>query len=483
MGRLAFFCAMVLVLAAPWLRGGNRQVALVVLLTLGLLFIAAVLGNLSFANIASLARKARSLGGTEPAGGPALVRHGAGLWRRVFWSLLLLLLSSPLWVALLQLYPLSTGTWAALPGRGDYLPGLVATGVSPATALPLSLNPSGTAASLWAGVPVAAAMLAGVLASVRQAWMLFGAVLAVVAIQVVLVLVQYVQGPSSFFYFESQYAGHQMVGSFNNRNHLADLFAMAIPLWFAWLGRWRRDVGEGRGMAALIAVPLWYLLGFAVLVLLLATQSRGGVLAALVALSISVVLYAKAAESQLLWRHWLALGCLLALFALAAFLAVGEDRVTERFAQALVRADAETRNLLARSTFDAALAFWPWGSGAGSFEPVFPRFQSAFSPGYTGFAHNDYAQLLMEFGAVAVLLAAVVLVLVLAQIWRLRAAAVRQGGNHLGLRQQWFAGAGALAMLLHSWAEFNMHIPALAITAAMLLGVFLRPIDGPYTRH
>jgi hypothetical protein len=33
-----------------------------------------------------------------------------------------------------------------------------------------------------------------------------------------------------------------------------------------------------------------------------------------------------------------------------------------------------------------------------------------------------------------------------------------------------------LVLLLHSWVEFNMHIPALAITAAFLAGVYLRPI-------
>ena len=37
-----------------------------------------------------------------------------------------------------------------------------------------------------------------------------------------------------------------------------------------------------------------------------------------------------------------------------------------------------------------------------------------------------------------------------------------------------FCGVGLLAFLLHSWVEFNMHIPALAVTAAFLSGVFLR---------
>lgn len=474
MGRLAFFCAVVLVLAAPWLRGGNRQLALAVLLTLGMSFLAAVVGNWTFTRLGSAFARRPAPAATEPAAATPRVAARSGV---LFWPLLLLVVASPLWLAGLQLYSMDWSVWATLPGRAVYGQGLQAIGVPAPATLPLSLNPSATVASLWAGVPLAAGLLAGVLASPRQAWGLFGAMAVVVALQGVVTIAQYVQGPESFLYFDTSFPS-PMIGTFNNRNHLADLFAMFVPIWFALLGYWRQDADERRPKVALFVIPLWYFLGFAVLVVLLATQSRGGVLAALVALVLSVVLHARAAASRLTWLHWFGLGTLMTLFGLLAVLTVGEDRVTERFAQAVLRSDAEIRALLARSTFDAALAFWPWGSGAGTFESVFPRFQNALSPGYASFAHNDYAQLLMEFGAAAMLLAVVLLVLVVVQLGRLGFAAHRQDGLTLAQRQQCFAGVGALAMLLHSWVEFNMHIPALAITAAVLLGVFLRPLPA-----
>ena len=37
-------------------------------------------------------------------------------------------------------------------------------------------------------------------------------------------------------------------------------------------------------------------------------------------------------------------------------------------------------------------------------------------------------------------------------------------------------GLGLLGFLLHSLVEFNMHIPANAILAALLAGVYLRPL-------
>jgi hypothetical protein len=39
-----------------------------------------------------------------------------------------------------------------------------------------------------------------------------------------------------------------------------------------------------------------------------------------------------------------------------------------------------------------------------------------------------------------------------------------------------YAGLGVLALLLHSWVEFNMRIPALAICGGFLLGTFLKPL-------
>lgn len=40
-------------------------------------------------------------------------------------------------------------------------------------------------------------------------------------------------------------------------------------------------------------------------------------------------------------------------------------------------------------------------------------------------------------------------------------------------------GLGLLGLLLHSLVEFNMRIPANAILAALLGGVFLRPLPSP----
>lgn len=98
------------------------------------------------------------------------------------------------------------------------------------------------------------------------------------------------------------------------------------------------------------------------------------------------------------------------------------------------------------------------------------------------YAHNDYPQLLMELGLAGLLLASLVAGLMVAQCVRLLRSykADRRLTGELSLRA--WCGLGAVGLLVHSTVEFNMHIPALALTAAFLLGVYLRPLHAARTQ-
>jgi O-antigen ligase len=126
-------------------------------------------------------------------------------------------------------------------------------------------------------------------------------------------------------------------------------------------------------------------------------------------------------------------------------------------------------------TWHAALAFWPFGSGLGSYAAVFPAFQPIGVHGFIEHAHNDYVQLLMECGLLAVAFGALALALIARQTARLVRRARRAGLDAAGLLQA-SCGLGLLAVLLHSWVEFNLRIPANAMLATFLLGAFLRPL-------
>ena len=461
--RLVFLLAGALLLLAPLLRGGNREVAVSGLLALGLAALAVVLSQLTHNLVARGA-------GLAAAGATGAGRASAA-WRLAVTVVAL----SPLWIGALQLVPVPLDWWASLGGRQAYLDALRAAGVAVPDRLPLSLNPQATWAAMWAGVPAAAAFVLALRLPRTAVERLMAALLVAGLIQVVFAVAQFAGGPRSALYFGV--GGQGFVGTFANRNHLADFLAMLLPVWvYVWLkGRHEepRDGGQGRAFRA----PGMLLLGFGFLVVLLSTQSRGGILSAAVVALLSALLCLYALRRHLkAWQQW-GLGVALVLLLGLAALSVDLPGILSRVEQQRLQADAQLRQALAWATWDAARALWPWGSGMGSFESVFPRFQPRLPlGGYVNHAHNDYPQLVMELGAAGVLVAGVLLALVLRQLWALGGALRASGrlGSELALRC--FAGLGCLALLLHSWVEFNMHIPALAITAAFLMGAFLRPL-------
>lgn len=464
--RLIFFLLSALLFSAPLVRGGNRQVALAGLLLLGLALIALLAAQ----------RTAYALGQSAVASPPSQAQIR-------WWGVLLWVVAvSPLWIGALQLVPIPADLWGQLPGRAPYLEALRSAGVAVPSALPLSLNPSATQAAMWAALPAGAALLAAAHLSHRQAETVLRVLLAAAAIQAVVGALQFGLGPQSWLYFGA--TGHHVIGTFANRNHLAEFLAMLLPAWFYFLVRHRHSSSHRRhgndGLAIIPAGlrrPLWLALGFAFVVVILTSTSRGGSIAMAITLALSLGLFVTATRRQLTRAHVIGLVLVIGTLLLLIVGFVELDRIGRRIESDVVQSDAAVRWAYTVSTIQAGLTFWPWGSGLGTFESVFPRFQALESVGYINQAHNDYAQLFMESGLLAIAVALSVLVLVIRQ----GALIVRRARQHgrLGktLALRCYAGFGIVGLLVHSWAEYNLYTPALAITVSALLGIFLRPLS------
>jgi O-antigen ligase len=438
---LAFVAGVLLVVLAPLIRGGNRGVALIGLEWLGLL----VLAGLVLAGVQGGLREA----------------WGSG-WRR--WALGLLL-TSPVWLGVLQLVPLPPALWSALPGRELYVGVLDGLGLASDGWRPLSLTPDATWASVLAGIPVLACLWLGLAVGQRQLQGLLKLWLLGALLQALLGLAQL--GPFPALHAGSFFKG--VIGTFANSNHLASFLAMCLPL-VVW--QWRRSLdGHGHGGHGDTAGWLWAATGFVLLLAVLAGQSRGGLGTALLATAGAVLLMPGGAlrRWKLRWRVGV-----LALALLAGLATVGTEGL-RRFEGQALESDASMRQQNFAATARAAAEFWPAGSGMGSFAAVFPRFQPAVAEGgAVDHAHSDYVQLLMEGGLPAALLMALALALLLARAAQL-ARRLAQGRLQAQEQLALAAGFGLLALLLHAWVDFNLRIPALAMLGAFLAGVYLRP--------
>ena len=107
------------------------------------------------------------------------------------------------------------------------------------------------------------------------------------------------------------------------------------------------------------------------------------------------------------------------------------------------------------------------GSGAGSFYVAFPAYHNQRLSGFYDFAHNDYMQVTTETGMLGLGLCGAVVLLALWQAL----SALRRRRDPL-MRGTAFAVAMAICWLaIHSSVDFNMQIPANALTLTVLLAM------------
>lgn len=255
-------------------------------------------------------------------------------------------------LAWLQLVPLPPAIWTALPGRDLALQALAVAGLDPGWR-PIALDPGAAFASLLACTAplVMLAAFARLTDSERAA--LLQAVVAFALLSAMLGIAQRLTGTLTPYAID--HAGYA-TGLFANRNHLAALLACAIvlaPAALTWGDGTARRLLAGGAIAVLAA-------GIA------ATTSRAGI-----ALGVAAILALPLAYRSG-WR--MAAGAGLALLVLLVVIAQlpALAPVAERFAAL----GDDQRLIMAETTWKAAQAFFPWGSGWGSFVEIYMASQS-----------------------------------------------------------------------------------------------------------
>jgi O-antigen ligase len=126
------------------------------------------------------------------------------------------------------------------------------------------------------------------------------------------------------------------------------------------------------------------------------------------------------------------------------------------------------------------------GNGAGSFRSLFPPMRTAdLSSKFYDHAHNDYAQILAEYG----LIGAFIVVSLLALGYKNAFAALRKRTDKLSIGVAFSVIFGLSSLLIHGIADFNFQIPANAATFSVLLALGwisrygLRDVTSPSRRH
>lgn len=273
-------------------------------------------------------------------------------------------------------------------------------------------------------------------------------------------------------------------GTFVNRNHFAGMLELAGACGFGLLaaGIQLRPAAESRVellrrvLHAVLGTRLIVRVGLAVIVVaLVLTRSRmgnAGFFFGLTLAGLAAMVYWRPLPKLLIWL----LLSIVAVDVLVLGAWVGVEKLAERVAETRLLTAPDTVQNVAGvavsvastepnegerwAVAGAGLRLWwqrPWlGHGAGAFRTVFPSAKPASVTLFYDHAHNDFVEMLVDRGAVGLLLW-------LASVLGLLALAVnvlRAPGDSLrrGLALASIAGGGAL--LLHAMVDFNMQIPA-----------------------
>ena len=279
-----------------------------------------------------------------------------------------------------------------------------------------------------------------------------------------------------------QSTGEVATGTFANRNHYAAYLVMCLAAGIGVLiaslsgaqsqswGRYFRNL-----MQWVITPKMGLRLGLVIMVVaLVLTRSRMGnssfFFSLLITGLIGLLLAKRATKSMVI--------LLVSLIAVDIFIVgtyFGTRRVVERIAQ--TTAESEDRDEVAAY----ALGMWKdypvFGSGLGSFPVVFPRYSADGTPVSYTHAHNDYLEFGAEAGAVGLSLLALMVLMSFAVA--LHAQYLRRDPLMRGL--SFAAMMGILGLMIHSSVDFNLQIPANALTFMLLLAFawISRYLDSP----
>jgi O-antigen ligase len=282
------------------------------------------------------------------------------------------------------------------------------------------------------------------------------AILAGTTCNVLLGYVQVSSGAEDWRLYRFATAG-SAVGFFSNRNHMGTLLVASMPLVATLLIAREEDVR--RSLPRLI-------IGCALAVIILVGIAMNGSLAAVV-LSVPVI-----AATVLLfgWTHrFRKIGLVAVAIGFVFAIGLTSNSSVQAKLTGTETSSIQSRQEIWKTSFATAKEWFPLGSGLGTFEHVYRLNEDPFhvTRRYVNHAHNDFLELGVEGGILALLLLSAFLIW-----WILRVAEAWTAGGNVLARA---ATIGSSAILAHSIVDYPARTSAIAAIFAFFIATLLMP--------
>lgn len=296
--------------------------------------------------------------------------------------------------------------------------------------------------------------------------MLFGFLVSLFAI------LQHLTSNGKLYWFREIRSGGLPFGPYVNRNHFAGFAELVLPLALVplALGRVRRERWPVVGLFAVLPIGALFL-----------SASRGGIVsfgAELGVLALAMIL------RRTIGKQWLA-GAAVLLVALLLVSWLGLGQILQRLSTVqILEVTAGKRASMRGDTWRIFLDHPFVGTGLGTLQIVYPPYETLYDGKIVNHTHNDYLEALAETGIAGGLCCAWFIGVLLAESLK----RLRQLNNSFAGALQLSGFVACSGFLVHSFVDFNLHIPANALLfflMAHLATAEIRqaPQQPPRSRH
>jgi O-antigen ligase len=253
-------------------------------------------------------------------------------------------------------------------------------------------------------------------------------------------------GNGKIYWVMPNQGGSLFFGPYANHAHYAGLMEMLVPFPLVL------------AMAGFSPSPMRVFYSFAAVIMgssIFLSQSLGGILAFAVELGVLAILSARGRHTR---RRVTLLGlfCLLLVFCLMLLRPNGLWERLMHLQGPLDKAHAASRVTIAEDSFKMVCQRPLLGWGFGTFPVVYPSFRSFYTDFAVNAAHNDFVELVVETG----LLGFALMVAFIYRLFRTGTRRVEHWRHDPRASTTLAALVGCTGLLVHSFFDFNLQIPA-----------------------
>ena len=269
-----------------------------------------------------------------------------------------------------------------------------------------------------------------------------------------------------------------VTGTFVNRNHLAGYLELSIACAIGLMLALRdgQPISWRGALETLLSPKIVLRLCIVIMVIaLVMTRSRMGNTAFFASLLIIGSLFVLLNKQHRL-RNCLILASFILIDILVISQFFGLENLRNRLEQTYLETVVEDGRVVQQRAdrLDISASIMPMaearlisGFGAGTFETVYTGYAGPEIRADYDHAHNDYLQFLSEFGLIGMVLLAL---FVIYSLWQsLKALWRRESYYRSGVG--FGASMGIIALMIHSFTDFNLQIPANAATFIVLCAI------------